>query len=360
MKCGSYVYATDSGLGILAKAFVDHGIVTDPLIIRHGRHPTHDEWYPGAPQVADLRSPRGRMMLQDHCRGKDVMLFFETPFCWEIIDHCRQIGVKTIVMPMHECMPSENRAEPDMWLCPSLLDVRWAEGQYKEGQPRPKIKFLPVPVEVPWRQRTKAEVFVHNAGHGGLKGRNGTAEVVKAIRLAKSPAKFVIRTQGDAGGIVSALEGDSRADVLQGTADYGKLWDEGDVFLFPERHNGLSLPLQEARAAGMLVMCGDRFPVNTWLPQTGSQVLGEWHGSDVAERTPILIPVKSYQKNRIGPPYAEFEQANFDPKDIAATIDAWHGKDISEYSLGGKAWAEENSWAVLGPKYKAVLEELCR
>jgi hypothetical protein len=88
-------------------------------------------------------------------------------------------------------------------------------------------------------------------------------------------------------------------------------------------------------------MCGDRFPMSEWLP-----------------REP-LIPVAGYRKNRIGPPYHEFSEAVFDPKDIAATIDRWYGRDITEYSASGKAWAESMSWAKLRPRYLEVLESLC-
>jgi glycosyltransferase involved in cell wall biosynthesis len=204
--------------------------------------------------------------------------------------------------------------------------------------------FAPIPVDVPWRQRTRAEVFVHNAGHGGLKGRNGTAELLEALPLVKSPVKLILRSQDRMP--VQAHEGRVRMGNVEvfassGTLEEKWLYDAGDVFLFPEKFNGLSLPLQEARAAGMLVMCGDRFPMSEWLP-----------------REP-LIPVAGYRKNRIGPPYHEFSEAVFDPKDIAATIDRWYGRDITEYSASGKAWAESMSWAKLRPRYLEVLESLC-
>jgi hypothetical protein len=100
------------------------------------------------------------------------------------------------------------------------------------------------------------------------------------------------------------------------------------------------LPLQEAYASGMLVMAGNRFPMNTWLPEAP------------------LIPVEGYRKTRIGPPYLEFEQAIYDPKKIAERIDYWYDRPIWDCSLMGKAWAEENSWEKLGPKYRQLLEGL--
>ncbi len=117
-----------------------------------------------------------------------------------------------------------------------------------------------------------------------------------------------------------------------------ELYSTGDVFIFPEKFNGLSLPLQEACAAGMLVMATDRFPMNTWLPNDP------------------LIPIRGERIIQISGRLRAFKEAMIDPKDIAATIDRWYGEDISSFSESGREWAMRNSWQVLGPKYKELLE----
>lgn len=341
MKVGTICYATDQGLGILAKSFFDNGIVTDALVVRHGRHTTHDEWYPGAEQLTNVKYHEAMTTAARFCRGMDVMLFFETPFVWEMMPYCKEKGVKTVLMPMHECLhEAVNRCPPDLWLCPSLLDLDVA----KEHVQRLGgiAAFLPVPVQVPWRQRTKAEVFVHNAGHGGLRGRNGTAELLEAMPLVKSPIKLILRSQDSRTlvGSLQQIEGDERIELRVNNYAYETLWQEGDAFVFPEKFNGLSLPLQEARAAGMLVMATDRYPMNTWLPHEP------------------LLPICGGNRTRIGPPYHEFDEAIIDPRAIAAKIDEWYGRDITGESLAGRLWAEANSWEVLKPKYLNVLEEV--
>lgn len=354
LRVGSLVFATDSGLGILAKSFIANGIITHPYVVRHGHHHTHEEWYPGAPITGNLRADHAKIL--EFCRSVDVMLFLETPFIFELLPHCKAHGVKTAVCVMYECSPKKWPHEPDLYLCPSLLDfqyypegVKYIEGEADRIPTRAfNSMFLPVPVDVPWKLRTKAEVFVHNAGHGGLKGRNGTTELLKAINLLprNHKAKFIIRSQKplslkelDQPLFIPGI--DERVRFVGDSVPYDELWNEGQIFIFPERHNGLSLPLQEAYASGMLVMASDRFPNNTYLP-----------------REP-LIPVASYTTTNISPRMNDFQSAIIDPKAIAATIDSWFGRDISEYSLHGKKWAEENSWAVLGPQYKKVLEDLC-
>ena len=335
MKVGSLVYATDQGLGILAKSFFDHGVVTDVMVVRHGRHPTHD-WYPGAPVLGSLEFSA---QVRDFVTEMDAMLFFETPFIWQLMDHCRNVaGCPTALMVMHECLHRNVwQHTPDLFLCPSLLDANLFAYKHKHV-------YLPVPVEVPWRQRQRAEVFVHNSGWGGLKGRNGTRELLQAMTMVKTPAKLVLRSQQPLdliGGGWDRPREKGQIDFRIGTQLYASLWDEGYVFVFPEKFNGLSLPLQEARAAGMLVMCGDRFPMNQWLPKEP------------------LIPVAGYNRDqRIGPPYQPFDEAIIRPEDISAKIDEWYGRDISEYSLQGKAWAETMSWERIKPEYVRVLEEL--
>lgn len=325
MKIGSLVYATNQGLGILAKSFYDAGVVTDVAVIAHGKHVNHWEWYPNCERIHDLNKDLPK--LKEFCLSMDAVLFFETPFVWNLIDYCRQGGIKTALMPMHECMPNNLPAMPDLFLNPSLLE----QACYPQGI------FIPVPVKVPWRLRVQANVFVCNMGHGGLKDRNGASELFAAISLCKTSPKLIIRSQSS-----RILEMAKRLPgaVVQGEVGYQDLWHQGDVFLFPEKFNGLSLPLQEARAAGMLVMASNRFPVNQWLPMEP------------------LIHVGGYRISRIGPSYRAFEEAIVSPESIAKCIDAWNGAAIESYSLSGRQWAEGMSWEALKPKYMRVLHSL--
>lgn len=386
LRVGSLVFATSQGLGYLAKSFFDHGVITDAVVIRHGRRPENEDWFPGQPRCPDLQ--RGKTFLQDFCCQMDVMLFFETPFVWELIPFCREYGVKTAIMPMHECMPKRIPYQPDLWLCPSALDMQWVSPRIHARMAGndivcPESKFLPVPVEVPWRQRTKAEIFVHNAGWGGLKGRNGTAELMEALHYVKSSARFIIRSQEkleDRYGkhACPGVEG-SRLDYRVGTFPSSQLWEEGDVFIFPERFNGLSLPLQEARAAGMLVMATDRFPMNTWLPSNVHDSFSSGIHQVDNDKCPLndpetfinqvvsglpcscpspLIPVADFRRSCVAARCADFDEAILDPLAIAQKIDEWYGKDLTEYSLQGREWAKSMSWEALKPRYMEVLESL--
>ena len=336
MRVGTVNYATDQGLGILVKSFYDAGIVTDVFIVEHSEYLSNFDWYPDAPSapVKSLLTRRG-VGVHNFVRQMDVMLFFETPFDWSLLPFCKANHIPTALMPMYECMPKVLPHQPDKFICPSLLDLQY----YPDNG-----VFIPVPVDVEWRQRTDANQFVHNAGHLGLKGRNGSLELLQAMRHVKSPLELLVRSQtAEMEAIVKnvpEIESDERITVKVGSVPYGELWSAGDVLVHPEKFNGLSLPLQEARAAGMMVMSTNRFPANEWLPNDP------------------LIPVESFFRSSVSGSRLEFEQANVTPEDIAITMDEWFGSDISEYSLAGKEWAETMSWKALKPRYMEVLESL--
>lgn len=295
---GAVVLATEQGLGVLAKQFYDNGIIDIVAIHKHTSRNNHYDWYDNQTTAEGLL---------DVC---DTIIFFETPFYWKLIPMARERGIKTILIPMYECTTYPFPYEPDEIWTTSDLDTQFYGDKV--------TRQIQIPIDVQHATRHVASTFVHNAGNGGLGGRNGTAELIEAMKYVTSPIKLVINSQVP----ISDIE-DERITVFVGNKPYEELWKEGDVFVFPEKFNGLSLPLQEAFASGMLVIATDRFPNNTYLP------------------TDPLIPVERYKRERIA---VEFDSAVIDPKKIAKKIDEWYGKDITEYSLLGKAYNEVNSW----------------
>ncbi len=334
MRVGTTCYATEQGLGVLARDFVRNGVVTDPWVLKHSHRPNRLEWYPGRP-VLDTRL---RSLQRDYpklIRDVDAVLFFETPFWWPVIPYCRSKGVKTILMVMYECTPEElpNGCTPDLVLTPSALDQRYF----------PTGTRVTVPADPNlWRPRADTiTTFVHNAGHGGLRGRNGTAELVEAWPMVSRDAKLILRSQERVPKEwASSLAACGNVRVMEGSFPHSELYREGECFVFPEKFNGLSLPLQEAFAAGMVVAATDRHPNREWLP-----------------RGP-LIPSREAHRARVSPRMYEFDEAVVRPQDIAATLNALYGQPTAEYAVAGKEWGKANSWEVWGPKYRQILEQL--
>lgn len=312
-RIGAVVLATDQGLGYLAKDFYDNGLIDKVYIQPHSTRKNHFDWYKEQDKVKNI----------DGLLDCDAILMFETPFDWTIIPKARAKKVKTALMPMYECTPYPLRYVPDIILTPSDLDQQY----YPQG-----IRVnVPVPSGITWKLRKKTQVFIHNAGNGGLGGRNGTQELIEAMRYVKSPIKLKIRSQFN-----KFMCNDPRVEIVKAQIPFKELYDDGDVFIFPEKFNGLSLPIQEAYASGMPIMCGDRFPMNAWLPNE------------------LLIPVKEYKQEQI---MTKFDSAVISPVDIADTIDRWYNQDISTFSEQGLKWSKENSWEALLPVYKKILYE---
>ncbi|MEK0326516.1 MAG: hypothetical protein QQN63_12520, partial [Nitrosopumilus sp.] len=107
MKVGTLCFATTRGLGYLAKSFYDNGIITHPAVLNHGSIPTQTDWYPDAPYITTRPYLNHKRFVEEVIDEVDAMLFFETPFDWNIIQHCRNKGIKTILMTMYECTPTQ-------------------------------------------------------------------------------------------------------------------------------------------------------------------------------------------------------------------------------------------------------------
>jgi glycosyltransferase involved in cell wall biosynthesis len=246
----------------------------------------------------------------------DIVVAVETPYEWEVFRNRR-----SVLIPMYECTPYPFPVAPSKVIAPSLLDKQFYGSE-----------FIPFPVNrkvLPFKKREKANVFVHNTGHGGLGSRNGTKDLLDAMQFVKSDIKLIINTQ------IPFTTNDPRVVVkIHDAKNYWDIWGEGDVFIFPEKFNGLSMPIQEAMSVGMPIMSTDRYPFNAYLPKE------------------LLIPVSRYERKRIS---VTFKSAVLDPRDIAAKIDEWAGQDIGAYSQQMDSLAQGLSWDSLKDKWKSAM-----
>jgi hypothetical protein len=329
MRVGTVCYCTDQGLGMLAKSFYEAGVITDVMLMKHRAYLNHPEWYPPLTPMFDQPHLVGPEV-EEFLNRVDVVLFFETPFDWMFPKRCRLHGVRTVMMPMYEWFPKDRHREFDKYICPSLLDQ-----EYFPGSP-----FLTPPVDpARWKLRERATKFLHNAGHIGHRHHKGTEEIIAAIPYLNDDVKLTIRSQ--CGHLFQLRDkyghGHPGVTFECGNVPHEELFDGYDAYVAPEKFNGLSLPLQEAYSAGLLVITTDRLPANTWLP-----------------RTPMIRPTRIYRAC-IGRTYHEFDECEVSPKSIAESINFWNGKDITDYSLAGRDWAVEHSWDVMKDKF---IEEL--
>lgn len=326
MNVGTICYTSNQGIAHLARDFHKHGVIDRVFTVRHPHYQVNPDRFPNVYLSAD-----------NFLDGLDVLLLFETYLDLGLVKEASKRGVQIVLIPMYEYTPHPFPVKVDLCLCPSLLDLE----TYRDIYP---CRHLPIPVDVPWSLRTTATRFIHNAGHGQYQYAKGTPELLEAMKYVKSNMELLVTAQPcpPMAQLFAKYKNNPKTKFLLEEQPQDQLYANGDVFVYPERINGLSLPLMEAYASGLLVMTTNRFPANTWLP------------------TYPLLPTEGYHLESIrGGSGFNLHWAIVNPQDIAQCIDHWYGKDITEYSLEGKEWAEDNSWEVLKPRYLEALESVC-
>lgn len=310
---GVVSYATESGLGIQARMFVQHDVAQHILIAPHARYDDKSsEWYASG-QVCrtydELLRQCQRVIFMEGTFG------LERPF-----SRARERGVRTVLITHYEFTPPMQE-HPDVLVAPSYDDQQHFPDAVRLNIPVPAMQF---------RERSRAKVFVHNAGHGGVIGRNGTLLLLEAMRYVRTALRLIVRLQPKAHFDIDSVP--ANVDLRKGTCPWDELYTEGDVFVLPDRFGGSFLPMQEAFASGMPVMASDR-ENNRWLPQR------------------YLLPTCGTERMHIRRWITAY---NHDPSQVAQALDDVYDSDISEASSTGRAWGMANGWGALRGAYAAL------
>src|SRR3990167_2394581 len=308
--------ADNSGLGTLSREFARHLKPAKILIVQNGVYQIFPERYSDFPNRI---IPANKTMSQEDkdwlLDGVDVLLTLETFYDWGIIKDCRRKGVKTALYTMFEMTRKELPLHPDLFICPSKLDVEY----FKEYN----HVLLPPPVATDrliWKKREKAETFIHVASHGGINLRKGTIDLLDAMKFVKSDIKMIIYTWRD------FTCDDPRVEIRKVEfKNYWQLWRGGGGLLYSQGANGIALPVIEAMSCGMAVLTTDAFPFNEYFP-----------------KELLFKPARSY-KTVIFTGLMEVEDYVMSPENIAEKIDFIAGGNITGYSEYGRRWGLENS-----------------
>ncbi|WP_156904971.1 glycosyltransferase [Mycobacterium kansasii] len=224
--------------------------------------PLHPEYFPDATVINRLPNDEdcARFM-----QGLTSVYSAETFYNRRLPIIGRSMGVKTVLHTNPEFLDLHD--EPTLWAAPS----RWLWSTI----PNPKV-FLLVPVETDRfapQPADKAVNFLHLIGRPAVHDRAGTADFLRALQYVHSDITVTITCQEP--GYVRSLmlsNGIRLPDnidlhVREGDrADYWDLYTDQHVLVSPRRFGGLSLPHQEACAAGLPVIATHCSPNSDWLP----------------------------------------------------------------------------------------------
>jgi glycosyltransferase involved in cell wall biosynthesis len=336
-RIGIVAVCDNTGLGVMAVDFFRNLMVQKVLVVP-GRLESHLDRFANRRGVSVIVCPTPVPTLGEIDRfleNLDVVVAFETPYDWNIFMRARRLGIKTILIPMYEWTPPNDKIPyyPDLFLCPSRLDY--------DELPEPK-HHLPTPVNrdlIPFRLRTQARKFVFINGTGD-RGRNSLHVLLEVIPLVKSPVEFLIRSQ-----VPIPPISDTRVSVRMEEVDYENLWKEGDIYLHLHRWDGLSLPINEAMAAGMPIIAPNFYPHNEFLPKR------------------LLFPVEAIVRECLREGLREIDVHVISACTVAQKIDEVAMMQEHEIALLSQAvdqLADERSWRVMRPKFIEILNNLIK
>jgi glycosyltransferase involved in cell wall biosynthesis len=326
----------NTGLGVMTVDFFQNLMVQKVLVVP-GIMEDHLDRFANRPGVSVIvcKTPLPTVgEIERFLENVDVVVAFETPYDWNIFMYARQLGIKTVLIPMYEWTPPNDKIPcyPDLFLCPSKLDYR--------ELPEPK-QYIPTPVNrdiIPFRLRTQAHKFIFINGTGGFRRRNSLHVLLEAIPLVKAPVEFLIRSQ-----VPIPPVSDTRISVQMEEASYGDLWIEGDIYLHLHRWDGLSLPINEAMAAGMPIIAPNFYPHNEFLPKR------------------LLFPVEATVRECLSEGLREIDVHVISASAVAQKIDEVAMLQEHEIALLSQAvnqLADERSWSVMRPKFVEILNSL--
>lgn len=232
----------------------------------------HLEWYKGY----DGYTING--FIKNHeiipiLRNIDVLLTFEIPYNYQLISVAKTMGVKTIIQNNWEFTDYLRQPAlplPDLLVNHSYWHLEdqknlWPDITEYCATPVFIEDYDPIMLENMDRDLTKRR-FLHVAGRRTYEDRNGTNDLLAAVKLIPKEIDFelVIKTQS-----ADINEFDDPRITVDRTApvDEKELYRNFDALIMPRRYGGACLPMNEALASGMPVIMTHIDPNDKILPK---------------------------------------------------------------------------------------------
>ncbi|MDO8885719.1 glycosyltransferase family 4 protein [Candidatus Oleimmundimicrobium sp.] len=256
-----------SGLGIFAKEFIDNLGIDHILSVNSVKG--REDWQ--ETQINASMRPNDSQIIE-LLEKIDLLITLEIPFNFNAYRIAKEMGKKSAVVVNHEWFNlNDNWGDCDLFICPSKTAYD------KLGKFGDKRLLINVPIDISGYKFTprgglfNSNVFVHNAGYGGIFKRKSTDEVIRAFHKSKAK-KLIINAQRDIGDELSfqareILSEDTRIDFrINDYEDNNELYKEGDIAIQPSKFEGYGRAIIEAMACGMPVITTNQDPMNSFYP----------------------------------------------------------------------------------------------
>ena len=326
------------GLGIQGWEFYRHVKPDRTLLVDMGElargFDLFPERFPDA-TVAEFRDGMfDEALVRGWLEGLDVVFTAETFYDWRMIDWARSMGVATVVQvnPEFYRHAVDELPEPTVWWAPSPWRMNHLPDTARlVGVPIAGDRF---PMRIP--ERDGPVRFLHVAGHRAAGDRNGTLQLLQALRVLRQPMTVRLLTQDPK---LPRLR-PQRAVVVEtetrGRPNYWDLYSDADMLVMPRRYGGLCLPVQEAMACGLGVVMTDTSP-NDWWP---------------------TIRVRGGNRGVLNTGTGPVRMFAATPRALGETLDrlAKNPAEVLTSQQAGLEWAEAHTWDAMLPQYVDELE----
>lgn len=272
----------------------------------------------------------------------DIVITCEIFYNTRFVDIANQMGVKTINhfnWEFADYLKFPNLTLPTKLISPSQWNIDNAKNLWGD-----RVEYLPTPVFINDfskgqkinLNRNGKKRFLHVAGRMAVNDRNGTLDLLKALRYSREDFELVIKIQTG-----QSIETDDPRVVIDTSSPENEveLYENFDAMILPRRYAGQCLPMMEALCSSLPVIMTDISPNNVILP-------AYWLvKSDLNGKFMTRTWIDLYTANH---------------SELGARIDQFAIKDLTQdkkkaYNIGYTEYSNE----VLKEKWEKLIEDTC-
>ena len=277
-KVGLIAFANDGGLGAQTRRLYklikpDVVMVIDASGFSKNKQ-KHFEWYEDAPNYFIVEGLPGNKAVELFLQNLTHVFVVENPYNFGLVYWGQKQGTKIYCQSNYEF--NQNLDQPwlpvvDKFLMPS----HWMIPDMVERFGADRVAYLPPaidPVEFAEARetnlkRTGKKRFLHLIGTAATQDRNGTLDLLEAIKLTKEDFELVIRSQHPLSMDVYLDDPRVMYEVDNWPTNQD-LYKGFDALLLPRRWGGLCLPMHEALFSGLPTLMTCITPQKEVLPRT--------------------------------------------------------------------------------------------
>lgn len=231
-------------------------------------NPQHPEMY-AQYSVTEINGFPSDDQIKDWLRGVDVVITCEVFYNHNFVDIARSMGVKTINQfnwEFADYLRDTSLSLPDKLVSPSKWHIKEASALWRN------VEHIPTPIFTDDFEEVRDENygrhgrkrFLHVMGRQAANDRNGTIDLIRAMRWSREDYEMVIVSQS---GDLSNYQLDYRVTVDRTSPENEiDLYRGYDAMILPRKYGGQCLPMTEALCAGLPVIMPNVSPNDEVLP----------------------------------------------------------------------------------------------